>query len=59
MTSREYLLSQAEHCRRTADESADGFVAQELKRLAKEFEEKAQHALAFIAPLQAVETASP
>jgi hypothetical protein len=42
MTSREYLLSQAEHCRRTADESVDRFVAQELKRLAQEFEEKAQ-----------------
>jgi hypothetical protein len=59
MTSREYLLSQAEHCRRTADESADRFVAQELQRLAKEFEEKAQHAVAVIAPLRGVETASP
>ena len=55
MTSREYLLSQAEHCRRTADESADRFVAQELKRLAKEFEEKAQHPV--IGPSRAVETA--
>lgn len=54
MTSQEYLLSQAEHCRRTADESADRFVAQELKRLAQEFEKKAQHAV--IAPSQAVET---
>lgn len=55
MTSREYLLSQAEHCRRTADESADRFVAEELKRLAKEFEKKAQHAV--VASSQAVETA--
>ncbi|HMJ42923.1 MAG TPA: hypothetical protein VK522_11665 [Pseudolabrys sp.] len=43
MTSREYLLSQAEHCRRTADESVDRFVAQELKRLAQEFEKKAHN----------------
>jgi hypothetical protein len=55
MTSQEYLLSQAEHCRRAADESADRFVAQELKRLAKEFEEKAQHAVT--PPSQTVETA--
>jgi hypothetical protein len=44
MTSQEYLLSQAEHCRRTAHESADRFVAQELVRLAREFEEKARAA---------------
>ncbi len=46
MTSREYLLSQAEYCRRTADDSADRFVAAELNRLAKEFEEKARDAIA-------------
>ena len=51
MTSREYLLSQAEHCRRTADESVDRFVAAELKRLAKEFEEKARIAVAGTTPL--------
>jgi hypothetical protein len=54
MTSRDYLLSQAEHCRRTADESTDRFVAQELKRLAREFEEKAHRDV--IGP-QAVEAA--
>jgi hypothetical protein len=42
MTSQEYLLSQAEYCRRRADESIDRFVAQELERLAREFEEKAR-----------------
>lgn len=45
MTSREYLLSQAEHCRRTADEIADRFFAEELKRLAREFEAKARQAV--------------
>ena len=45
MTSREYLLSQAEHCRRIAAESADRFIADELKHLAREFEDKAQQAL--------------
>jgi hypothetical protein len=44
MTAQEYLLNQAEHCRRTADEIADRFVAEELKRLASAFEEQARHA---------------
>jgi hypothetical protein len=51
MTSREYLLSQAEHCRRAAADSADRFVAQELKRLALEFEAMARGALAAISPM--------
>jgi hypothetical protein len=51
MTSREYLLSQAEYCRRAAADSADRFVAQELKRLAQEFEAMARGALAAIAPI--------
>ncbi len=50
MTSREYLLNQAEHCRRTAEDSSDRFVAEELKRLASEFEEKARKALTAPAP---------
>jgi hypothetical protein len=41
MTAQQYLLSQAEHCRRTATETADPFVADELKRLAAEFERRA------------------
>jgi hypothetical protein len=42
MTAQQYLLSQAEHCRRTAAETADPFVADELKRLAAEFEHRAE-----------------
>lgn len=42
MTAQQYLLSQAEHCRRTAAEANDAFVAEELKRLAAEFERRAQ-----------------
>jgi hypothetical protein len=50
MTSREYLLNQAEYCRRAAADCADRFVAQELKRLAHEFEAMAKGALSLIAP---------
>ena len=42
MTAQQYLLSQAEHCRRTAADSSDPFVADELKRLAAEFERRAR-----------------
>jgi hypothetical protein len=42
MTAQQYLLSQAEHCRRTASDTNDPFVAEELKRLAAEFERRAQ-----------------
>lgn len=41
MTAQQYLLSQAEHCRRTAADTADPFVAEELKRLAADFERRA------------------
>jgi hypothetical protein len=43
MTAQQYLLSQAEHCRRTADDCNDPFVAEELRRLAVEFERRARH----------------
>lgn len=42
MTAQQYLLSQAEHCRRTADDSSDPFVAEQLRRLAEMFQRKAQ-----------------
>jgi hypothetical protein len=41
MTAQQFLLSQAEHCRRTAAETNDPFVADELKRLAADFERRA------------------
>jgi hypothetical protein len=42
MTAQQFLLSQAEHCRRTAAETNDPFVADELKRLAADFERRAR-----------------
>jgi hypothetical protein len=42
MTAQQYLLSQAEHCRRAAADANDAFVAEELKRLAAEFERRAK-----------------
>lgn len=42
MTAQQYLLSQAEHCRRTAADSTDPFASEELKRLAAEFERRAR-----------------
>ena len=42
MTAQQYLLSQAEHFRRVAADTNDTFVAEELKRLAAEFECRAQ-----------------
>lgn len=42
MTAQQYLLNQAEHCRRTAADSSDPFVAEELRRLAAEFERRAR-----------------
>ena len=42
MTAQQYLLNQAEHCRRAAQDSSDAFIAEELLRLAKEFERKAR-----------------
>lgn len=44
MTAQQYLLSQAEHCRRSASDQADPFVAEALRRLAEEFERKAENA---------------
>lgn len=41
MTAQQYLLSQAEHCRHTAAGTNDPFMAEELKRLASEFERRA------------------
>jgi hypothetical protein len=41
MTAQQYLLTQAEFCRRAANESADPLHAEELIRLAKEFEANA------------------
>lgn len=42
MTAQQYLLSQAEHCRRSAEDAADAFVAEQLRRLAEDFERKAR-----------------
>ena len=42
MTAQQYLLSQAEHCRRVAQGASDPFVADELRRLATDFEQRAQ-----------------
>jgi len=41
MTATQYLQSQAEHCRRAAADAADPFVAEELRRLAADFERRA------------------
>jgi len=45
MTAQQYLLSQAEHCRRSASDQADPFVAEALRQLAEEFERKAENEL--------------
>jgi hypothetical protein len=42
MTSQQYLLDQAEHCRKKAQGIVDRFIAAELERLATDFEAKAQ-----------------
>ncbi len=42
MTAQQYLLSQAEHCRRIAGDTSDPFIAEELLRLAETFEREAQ-----------------
>ena len=41
-TAQQYLLNQAEHCRRTASDCGDPEIADELRRLAKCFEEEAR-----------------
>lgn len=42
MTAQQYLLSQAEHCRRSAEDTADPFIADQLRRLAEDFERRAR-----------------
>ncbi|MDP2410520.1 MAG: hypothetical protein Q8M26_09570 [Pseudolabrys sp.] len=46
MTAQQYLLDQAQHCRRAARDSADRFVAEELRALALRFEAMARQACA-------------
>jgi len=41
-TAKQYLLNQAEHCRRAASDCGDPEIADELRRLAKRFEEEAR-----------------
>ena len=50
MTAQQYLQSQAEHCRRAADDAIDAFVADELRRLAADFERRARDAQPLPAP---------
>ncbi|HEV2630499.1 MAG TPA: hypothetical protein VGV41_17865 [Pseudolabrys sp.] len=50
MTATQYLQNQAEHCRRAADDAADPFVAEELRRLAAEFERRARAEIRAAAP---------
>jgi len=42
MTAQQYLQNQAEHCRRAAADTGDPFVAEELRRLAAEFDRRAR-----------------
>lgn len=42
MTAQQYLQSQAEHCRRAAADSADPFAAEELLRLAADFDRRSR-----------------
>ncbi|HEY5279634.1 MAG TPA: hypothetical protein VIJ67_07745 [Pseudolabrys sp.] len=42
MTAQQYLQNQAEHCRRSAADTADPIVAEELRRLAAEFDWRAR-----------------
>jgi hypothetical protein len=44
MTAHQYLLRQAEFCRRTASQSPDPYIAEELYKLAKQFELNAERA---------------
>jgi hypothetical protein len=44
MNAQQYLLREAERCRRRAGEQVDRFVADALGRLADEFERKARNA---------------
>ena len=42
MTAQQYLLSQAEFCRRAAAQSADPYLAEQLSHLASRFEASAE-----------------
>ena len=46
LTVQQYLQSQAEHCRRTADDTADPLAAEELRRRAADLEHRAREAQA-------------
>lgn len=50
MTAQQYLLSQAEFCRRTASQSADPYLAEELARLAQRFEMSALRSRSGLSP---------
>lgn len=52
MTAQQFLQSQAEHCRRAAADTADAFVAAELRRLAEEFEARTRAETRPMAPQQ-------
>jgi hypothetical protein len=45
VTAQQYLLSQAELCRRTADDTADPLAAEELRRRAVDLEARAREGL--------------
>ncbi len=57
MTSQQYLLSQAEHCRQAAKDSTDRFVAEELRALARRFEGMARQACAATGAINATTAA--
>jgi hypothetical protein len=44
VTAQQFLQSQAEHCRRAADDTADPFAAEALRRLAADFDRRARDA---------------
>ena len=44
MTAQQYLQSQAELCRRTADDTADPLAAEDLRRRAVDLDRRAQEA---------------
>ena len=53
-TAQQYLLSQAEHCRRAASDCTDPEIAEELRQLAAQFDREARAqfaAAARVAPI--------
>jgi hypothetical protein len=52
MTAEQYLLSEADFCRRVASQSADRYLADELSRMAGRFEASAQRRLHSVADAQ-------